>query len=73
MCNKSYKQGRDACNTGTLPKDKLERLVMDQIKEKVLTQECLEELVKLVNEELDSALWRQENSALMTWHQESGN
>ena len=55
MCNKSYKQGRDACNTGTLPKDKLERLVMDQIKEKVLTQECLEELVKLVNEELDSA------------------
>ena len=55
MCNKSHKQGKDACNARALPKDKLEHLVIDQIKERVLTQECLEELVKLVNEELDSA------------------
>ena len=55
MCNKSHKQGKDACSARALSKDKLERLVIDQIKEQVLTQECLEELVKLVNEELDSA------------------
>ena len=54
MCNKSNKQGKDACNARSLPKDRLENLVIEQIKEKVLTQECLEELVKLVNEELDS-------------------
>ncbi len=55
MCNGICKQGKDTCNARTLPKDKLERLVIDQVKERVLTQECLEELVKLVNEELDSA------------------
>jgi len=55
MCNRGYKQGKAACSTRALPKDKLEHLVIDQIKERVLTQECLEELVKLVNEELDSA------------------
>ena len=54
MCNKSNKQGNDACNARSLPKDRLENQVIKQIKEKVLTQECLEELVKLVNEELDS-------------------
>ena len=52
VCNRSYKQGKDACNSRALPKERLERLVIDQLKEKVLTQECLEELVKLVNEEL---------------------
>src|SRR4030042_4152409 len=30
-------------------------MVIDQIKEKILTKECLEELVKLVNQELDSS------------------
>jgi len=54
MCNKSCKQGKDACNARILPKDNFEHLVIEQIKEKVLTQGCLEELVKLVNEELDS-------------------
>ena len=38
-----------------MPKDKIEKIVIEQIRQKVLTQECLEELVKLVNEELDSA------------------
>jgi hypothetical protein len=54
-CNGSYKRGRDECNSRALPKDKLEKLVINQIKEKILNQECLEELVKLVNKELDSA------------------
>jgi len=37
-----------------IPKDKLERLVIEQIKTRVLTDENLEELVSMVNEELDS-------------------
>ena len=53
-CNGGYKQGRDACDARALPKDKLEHLVIDQIKERVLNREWLEELVRLVNEELDS-------------------
>ena len=53
-CNGGYKQGRDACDARALPKDKLEHLVIDQIKCKVLNREWLEELVRLVNEELDS-------------------
>jgi len=39
--------------------ERLERLIIDQIKEKVLTQECLEELV---NEELDS-----QRAEVLTW------
>ena len=55
VCNRSYKQGKDACAAVNLPKEKLENLVIEQIKSKILTPECLDELVKLVNEELDSA------------------
>ena len=53
-CNGGYKKGRDACDARALPKDRLEHLVIEQIKEQVLNREWLEELVKLVNEELDS-------------------
>ena len=38
-----------------LPKQKLERLVIDQLQAKVLTDRNLEELVTLVNEELQFA------------------
>jgi site-specific DNA recombinase len=51
-CNRNFKQGREACNRKILPKDKIERLVIDQIKQKVLDKQCLEELTTLVNEEL---------------------
>jgi site-specific DNA recombinase len=54
VCNRGYKQGKESCNAKDLPKDKIEKIVIEQIKQKVLTQECVEELVKLVNEELDS-------------------
>jgi site-specific DNA recombinase len=55
MCSRSFKQGKDVCNAKILPKEKLERLVIEQLQSKVLTEENLEELVKLVNEELQSA------------------
>ena len=54
MCNRSYKQGKDACSARSLPKDKLEYIVIEQIKERILNDEWLEELVGLVNEELDT-------------------
>jgi regulator of replication initiation timing len=38
-----------------IPKEKLERLVIDQLRRQVLTDENLEKLVVLVNEELQSA------------------
>ncbi len=55
VCSRSFKQGKDACDARMLPKEKLERLVIDQVRSKVLTNENLEELVTLVNEELQSA------------------
>jgi len=54
-CSKSLKQGKQACSARALPKEKLERLVTEQLQSRVLTDSNLEELVKLVNEELRSA------------------
>ena len=53
-CNGGFKKGKVACNARALPKDKLEQLVLDQVKQRVLNQKSLEELVSLVNMELDS-------------------
>jgi site-specific DNA recombinase len=54
-CNQSYKQGSEACNARSLPKSRLEKLVIEQIGSRILTDDVLTELVKLVNEELDSS------------------
>ena len=54
-CNGGFKKGEDACNARALPKDKLEQLVIEQIKHRVLNQQSLEELASLVNMELDSS------------------
>ena len=55
QCSRSFKQGKEACDARMLPKEKLERLVIDQLKAKVLTDENLDKLVVLVNEEFQSA------------------
>jgi site-specific DNA recombinase len=54
-CNRSCKQGREACDSRILPKEKIERLVIEQIKNKVLDGENLGELVILVNKELSDS------------------
>ena len=54
-CSRSFKQGKDGCDARSLPKDEIERLVITKIRQRVLTDENLEELVRLVNEELGSA------------------
>jgi site-specific DNA recombinase len=53
-CNGGFKKGKGACNARALPKDKLEQMVIEQVKRRVLNQQSLEELVGLVNMELDS-------------------
>ena len=54
VCSRGNKRGKESCSARNLPKEKIEKLVIDQIKQKVLTPEYLEGLVKLVNAELDS-------------------
>ena len=53
-CNGNFKQGHETCSAKSIPQGKLERAVLDQIRNRVLNDEWLEELVKLVNIELDS-------------------
>ena len=55
ICSRSSKQGKEACSARMLPKEKLERSVVKQLQARVLTQENLELLVKMVNEELQTA------------------
>jgi len=52
MCGNARRRGREVCQTPLLPKDRIERFVIDRIKEYILTEENLEELVRLTNEEL---------------------
>jgi site-specific DNA recombinase len=54
-CNGGFKKGKGACNARALPKDKLEQMVIEQVKRSVLNQQSLEKLVGLVNTELDSS------------------
>ncbi len=54
-CPAKYTQGKESCNAERLPKEKLEDLIIGQVKEKVLSDECLQELVELVNEALNSS------------------
>ena len=55
LCSRGFKQGKDACNTRMLPKEKLERQVLAELRTRVLTDENMEELVRITNEELQSA------------------
>ncbi len=58
QCNRNYREGKDACDSGLIPKDKIESAVLDQIKEVVLAEENLKELIKLVNEDIKQELKR---------------
>ena len=54
-CSRASKQGREACSQRMLPREKLERLVIEQLRDRVLTEKNLEQLVMLVNEKLEGA------------------
>ena len=55
VCVTLRKRGAGACDAPYLNARHLEALVVDRIKEHILTEENLRELVRLVNEELDGA------------------
>ena len=52
MCGNARRRGRGTCQTPLLPKEKIEGFVIDRIKQYILTEENLEELARLTNEEL---------------------
>ncbi len=52
MCGNARRKGREVCTSPILPKDKVEGFIIDRIKSYVLTEENLEDLVRLTNEEL---------------------
>ncbi len=54
-CNKYSKEGKSACSAGPVPKDKLEAFVIERIRENILTEDNLAELVKLTNEEINKS------------------
>ena len=51
-CDNHYKKGKDACTGLRVSKAKLEGFVLGKIKESILTEQNLTELIGLVNEEL---------------------
>ena len=51
-CNQRSKRGKEACDAPMIAKSKLEGFVLDRIRENILTEENLRQLVGLVNEEL---------------------
>ncbi len=54
QCGTLMKQGSGSCGARYLNKEKFEGLVIEKLKERILTEENLRELVKMVNEEMDS-------------------
>jgi site-specific DNA recombinase len=54
ICCRNSKQGQEACDARMIPKEKVERQVIEQLRAKVLTEENLEKLVMIVNEELQT-------------------
>ena len=56
QCNRNYREGKAACNSGLIPKDKIESAVLEQLREVMLAESNLSELVKLVNEDIKQEL-----------------
>ncbi len=52
MCGNARKRGRGQCTTPLLPKDRIEQFVIDRLKRFILTEENLEDLVKMINVDL---------------------
>jgi site-specific DNA recombinase len=53
-CQTYLKKGRQACSAGLVSRDRMEGAVIDSLKDDVLTNDNLTELVKLINEETSS-------------------
>jgi site-specific DNA recombinase len=54
VCGTLQKRGAGSCQAAYTSKERLEQSVIDKVKEHVLNYESLEELVRIVNDEMDS-------------------
>ena len=54
VCGNLLKKGPHTCSARYLPSQKLERMVINKIQERILTEANLREMVNLVNEEIDA-------------------
>ena len=63
VCHSLLKRGQGACDTPRLNSKRFERMIIDSIRENILTESNIRELVKLVNEELDSVINEQREKA----------
>ena len=52
MCGNARRKGRETCPSPVLRKDRLEGFVVDRIRDSILTDDNLEELVRMTNEKL---------------------
>ncbi|MDO8750912.1 MAG: recombinase family protein [Dehalococcoidia bacterium] len=52
MCGNARKRGREVCTTPLMPKDRIEGFIVDRIKQHILTEENLEEVVRIANHDL---------------------
>ena len=59
ICQSLVQRGRGACKTPRLNSKKFERLIVDQIRENILTEGNIRELVKMVDEEMDGVACEQ--------------
>ena len=63
VCHSLLKRGQGACDTPRLNSKRFERMIIDSIRENILTESNIRELVKMVNEELDSVIREQREKA----------
>jgi plastocyanin len=52
LCSRNFKQGKEACNVWSISRQLLEQMVIDHIRQRILTERNMEKLVKLVNQEI---------------------
>ena len=69
VCQSLMKRGSGACETPRLNSKRFERLIIDQIREHILTESNIRELVRLVDEEMDGVA-HEERSKLEAVEQE---
>ena len=69
VCQSLLKRGRGACDTPRLNSKRFERLIIEQLREHILTESNIRELVRLVDEEMDGAA-REERQRLEATEEE---
>ena len=56
VCATAYRSGKDACGMKAIPQAQLESVVLSRVRDIILQEQHLEELVRLVNDELRGSL-----------------